>query len=32
MRVFLKGFSLIWAHTLGAQTGIPASKTLKIRH
>ena len=30
--IFLKCFSLIWGHNLGAQTGIPVSKTLWIRH
>ena len=32
MRFFLNSFSLIWAHNLGNQTGIPASKTLCIHH
>ena len=31
-KLYFKHFSIIWAHSLGAQTGIPASKTLWICH
>ena len=31
-KLYFKHFSIIWAHSLGAQTSIPASKTLWIRH
>lgn len=32
MRFFLDYFSLIWAHHLGTQIGMPASRTLWVRH
>ena len=31
-KLYFKHFSIIWAHSLAAQTGIPASKILWIRH